>query len=294
MATGHIVAADREVYRVRPTELTNTKELLCRARGVFRDKSITPVVGDLVEVEEQGDKGWITKVYPRKNLLFRPPVANIDQVLVVQTLREPDINALSFDKLLAVLGRRGLDVILCFNKIDRAPEDQLREWVSKYRAIGYPTFSLNALTGHGLDELLEELRGKITAIAGPSGAGKSTLIRRITGDERAVSGKISEKTARGKQTTRRVEMFGIDSESFIFDTPGFSSLDLRDFESGLQLGETFPEIERLAGECRFRNCTHRKEPDCAVRRAAESGEIDPQRYKNYLQLFEEVESKRRY
>lgn len=295
---GHIISSEKDRYLVcldtEGADLSTAKTVSCQGRGVFRDKSITPTVGDRVEIRIEGDEGVIVRVLERRNLLFRPPVANIDLVLVVQTIVEPEINPLSLDKLLAVIEKRRLPIIICFNKIDRVGGLILNEWLDRYQSAGYPVFHINALTGEGIDRLMDELRGKITAIAGPSGAGKSTLIRRLSGDSGVEVGELSQKTARGKQTTRRIRLFDIGQASYIFDTPGFSSLDLRDFNAGTDLVSCFPDIQKYARDCRFRNCSHRKEPGCRVRESVERGEIDPLRYKNYLTLFEEVEANRPY
>ncbi|MDY3051815.1 MAG: ribosome small subunit-dependent GTPase A [Ndongobacter sp.] len=292
MPRGRIISSEKDRYIVRiEGELA---DVACRGRGVFRERSITPTVGDLVEVRLNGREGTILSVLPRRNLLFRPPVANIDQVLVVQTIVEPKVQPILFDKLLAVFESQRIPVLICFNKIDRVSEELLGIWERRYRLADYPVFSANALNGEGVSVLTDALYGKITAIAGPSGAGKSTLIRRLSGSDRAVSGALSEKNARGKQTTRRVELFQIGVSSYIFDTPGFSSLELRGFDKGLALRAAFREIHARQDACRFRDCTHRREPGCAVRAAVEAGEIDEQRYRSYRMLFEEIEAKRRY
>lgn len=288
MEKGHIVSSEKDRYRVYIERLGEFLDV--SARGVFREKDISPTVGDYVDVE--GDV--IVGVHERKNLLLRPPVANVDQVLVVQTLRRPDINALVLDKVLISIEKRGLPLILCFNKMDVAEASDLREWVDRYEKADYRVFTLNSLSGENVSLLKEHLIGKITAVAGPSGAGKSTLIRRLSGDQSVRVGKLSKKTDRGRQTTRNSTLFPIGEDSYIFDTPGFSSLDLRDFTYGQQLGECFPEIRKLRKDCRFRNCTHRREPKCAVREGIEEGTMDALRYENYCTLFEAVERNRPY
>lgn len=298
MFIGYIISSEKDLYQVRIQADQNGPidhfTVASQGRGVFREKKITPTVGDKVKVDIQEETATIMEVFPRKNLLFRPPVANIDQVLVVQTINEPDINPLAFDKLLVVLEKRNLPIILAFNKIDRVSNDILNEWRERYKKAFYSIYSVNALSGEGMKDLELALANKITAIAGPSGAGKSTLIRRLTGDETVNIGNLSAKTARGKQTTRKIQLYEINEDSYIFDTPGFSSLDLRDFESGIEIAACFPEIKKVKDECKFRNCTHRLEPGCGVREKVEKKEIDPLRYQNYLTLFEEIEANRPY
>lgn len=298
MYVGYIVSSEKDLYQVRiqadeegPIEhFTVTSQ----GRGVFREKKITPTVGDKVKVDIQEETSTIVEIFPRKNLLFRPPVANIDQVLVVQTINEPNINPLAFDKLLVVVEKRELPILLAFNKIDRVSNEDLDEWRRRYEKAFYPVFSVNALTGEGMGDLETALAKKITAIAGPSGAGKSTLIRRLSGDDSVNVGALSAKTSRGRQTTRKIQLYEINEDSYIFDTPGFSSLDLRDFEASIEIGDCFPEIRKFQDECKFRNCTHRSEPACAIREKVDQCDIDPLRYQNYLSLFEEIEANRPY
>lgn len=298
MPLGFIVSAEKDRYFVHLNSnegFSRENRIQCQGRGVFREKGIIPMVGDRVEVVlSDEDEGIIVDILERKNELIRPPVANIDQVLILQSIEEPKINALSMDKLLLAIEKRDLAIIICFNKIDLIEDQVLEEWNQRYRKAGYKVLNISASLGKGVDELNKELQGKITAIAGPSGAGKSTFIRYVTGDESVQIGELSEKTSRGKQTTRNIELYQIAEDSFIFDTPGFSSLNLKDFESGLELAQYFPEIDYYKDQCKFRNCTHRKEPGCQVREEVETGQIDSLRYENYLYLFEEVEANRPY
>lgn len=303
MPFGQIISSEKDIYLVRidgnvdsfsETDKEIKKNIFCKGKGAFRDKAITPIVGDYVEISISGKEGTILKVMERRNLLLRPPVANVDQVLVFQTIVSPDINSLMFDKLLAVIEKRKLPIIIGFNKIDLVDSEVLEEWINRYLAAGYHVYSFNSITGEGIDELKEALKGKITAIAGPSGAGKSTLIKRLTGSSLVEVGSLSQKTSRGKQTTRKSHLFEIDEDSFIFDTPGFSSLDLRDFKEGKEIISCFPEIKDYSSDCRFRNCMHIKEIDCAVLNAVKEGKIDSERHRNYVKLFEEIEAGRKF
>lgn len=297
MPLGHIISSEKDRYEIAvEIEAGERSFIYAKGRGVFREQGIRPMIGDFVEWQKdpQDEEATMIRILPRKNQLLRPPVANVDQVLVVQTIQEPAINALQLDKLLAVLEVRGLHVLLCFNKIDRVDGEMLKRWQRRYEKAGYPVFSINAVTGENVAPLLAALDGKLTAIAGPSGAGKSTLIRRLSGEASIVVGDLSQKTARGRQTTRTSRLFPIGPSAYIFDTPGFSSLDLRDFETPEKLSSAFREIRRVQGDCRFRNCTHRKEPGCRVKEDVEAGRMDWERYQSYLTLYEEIEKKKAY
>lgn len=294
MPEGHIISAEKDRYELAPGhDVTWTGTLFAKGRGVFRDNGLRPMIGDYVRwtKSDQDEEAIITEVLPRKNRLLRPPVANVDQVLVVETLVEPMVSALQLDKLLAVLEKRHFSVLLCFNKLDRTTASLRDAWESRYRPTEYPIFFVDALHGEGMDALEQALQGRMTAIAGPSGAGKSTLIRRLSGEESISVGALSAKTARGKQTTRTSRLFSLGEETFIFDTPGFSSLDLRDFTDVSELAAAFPEMARIKEFCRFRNCSHRKEPQCAIKQAVERGEIAAGRYESYLTLYAEIEKR---
>lgn len=292
---GHIIASEKDLYFV--SCLKNGQELClpCKGKGVFRARAQRPVVGDFVDVSLRADSsvGTILCLHERKNLLNRPPVANVDQVLLVQTLVEPALSALALDKMLASIEQKHLPLILCFNKLDRSPEGALTEWMALYRRIGYPCFQTDALQGTGVEELCHRLTGKITAVAGPSGAGKSSLIRKMTGAAIEV-GRLASKTGRGRQTTRQIRLYDLGQASYIFDTPGFSSLELESEESLQMVGAWFPEIRTRADQCRFRNCLHRNEPACRIKEALAAGEIAPTRYASYLRLLEEMEQRRSY
>lgn len=293
MTLGKIVSAQRELYRVR----TQTgEEVFCKGRGVFRDRGLTPVVGDevTISIETQDHLGTITHICERKNLLDRPPVANVDQVLVVQSVREPDINPLVLDRYLAGLEHENIDCVICFNKEDLTPEDEMDTWVNRYEKAGYLVVRSTWDDDKTLQPLLESLQGKVTAISGPSGVGKSTLINRLLGNQIAVAGEISQKSKRGKQTTRHIELYPIDDNSWIYDTPGFSSIDLVKLGETERLSDYFREFRPLSSECKFRDCTHRSEPGCAIVAALKRGEIDPSRYDSYLRIFDEWKGQRRY
>lgn len=292
MPRGHIISAEKDRYELAPTQDSDwTGRVFARGRGVLRERDLRPMIGDYVlwTKAEQDEEATIMEVLPRKNQLLRPPVANVDQVLVVETLVEPVVNALQLDKLLAVLEKRHFPILLCFTKMDCTAKALRETWEARYRPTGYPLFFIYSLHGTGLTELENVLEGRMTAIAGPSGAGKSTLIQRLSGEQSIVIGELSEKTARGKQTTRTSRLFSLGEKTFIFDTPGFSTLDLRDFSNPAELAAVFPEMARIKEKCQFRNCSHRREPHCAIKEAIARGEIAQERYASYLRLYDEME-----
>lgn len=307
---GRIIASEKDLYEVallnekgvktseESKELKEHPFIYCKGRGAFRAKakSQTPIVGDLVDFSKRDDseEGTILSIHPRKSLLHRPPVANVDQVLVTQSLTEPDISSLGLDKILVMVESKRLPLLISFTKKDKVSADFLKDWLRRYEKAHYPVFAVDSISGEGVSAVRKALEGKITAIAGPSGAGKSTLIAAMTGKKDIKIGQISNKNQRGKQTTRKVELYQIDPSSYIYDTPGFSSLVLKNFESPLDLADCFPEFRERKGDCRFRNCSHRKEPDCQIKKDLEKGEIDPLRYESYLAIYNEIEKERAY
>ena len=230
----------------------------------------------------------------RRNELLRPPVVNVDQVLIVQSIIEPAINPLFFDKLLCVLEKRNIPILIAFSKSDRLSVAMCREWRTRYEKAGYPVHFISSQSGEGIAALESALHDRMTVLAGPSGAGKSTLIRTLTGHCDVLIGALSQKTVRGKQTTRNARIYLLEQGGYLVDTAGFTSLDLRDFTKAEELAACFPEMASLHGNCKFRDCTHRKEPGCAVVQAVAEGRIDQKRYENYLALFQEIEKMNRY
>lgn len=294
MKQGRIISWEKDRFLLAYTDEAGEDGLVyAQGRGVMRLKGDKLLVGDDVEFEldPQQEEARIVRLLPRKNQLSRPPLANVDQVACVETIQEPEISPLILDKRLVAIAHLQLPALIVFNKIDRVSDADLNHWVQVYRQAGYPVYPLNALTGQGTEPFRACLEGKVTALAGPSGAGKSTLIRFLTGEDLTI-GELSQKTARGKQTTRKTSLFRLDGQSFIFDTPGFSSLDLADFASLQDLAACFPEMASRSGHCRFRNCSHRKEPDCPVVQAVDQGEISPSRYQSYLYFCRELEAKK--
>ena len=268
----------------------------CKAKGVFRKEKIKPLVGDNVEIEilnEDPKEGNIVKILPRKNELIRPAVANIDQALVVFAVAKPDPHFNLLDRFLVMMETKELPVVLCFNKSDIADDALVEKLRQIYEPAGYPLIFTSAREDDNIEEVREILRGKTTAIAGPSGVGKSSIINLLQPEANMETGDISHKIERGKHTTRHSELFPIDGESYIMDTPGFSSLYVNDFEKE-ELKYYFPEFAEYEGRCRFNGCDHVHEPGCAVKAAVEEKKIHEIRYQDYIEMYEELKKKRRY
>lgn len=268
----------------------------CKAKGIFRKQKIRPLVGDEVEIEvldEAERTGNIERLLPRRNELIRPAVANIDQALVIFAVTDPKPHFNLLDRFLVMMERKEIPVVLCFNKKDIAKPEETGKLKEIYGACGYPLLLASALTEENVQELREILRGRTTAAAGPSGVGKSSLINLLQPEARMETGSISRKIARGKHTTRHSEMVRIEEGSYIFDTPGFSSLYVNDFEKE-ELKLYFREFIPFEGHCRFNGCSHVHEPGCAVKNAVEEGKIHRIRYENYLEMYRELQDKKKY
>lgn len=268
----------------------------CKAKGIFRKEKIKPLVGDDVEIEVlngQEKTGNIETVYPRRNELVRPAVANIDQALVVFAVTRPSPHFNLLDRFLVMMQSKDIPVILCFNKEDIATDPQIKELKEIYARCGCPLLFTSARSGQNLDQLGEVLKGRTTAIAGPSGVGKSSIINILQPEANMETGAISSKIERGKHTTRHTELFPVGDDAYIMDTPGFSSLYVNDFDKE-ELKQYFPEFTPFEGTCRFHGCDHIHEPGCGVKEALEKGLIHKVRYKSYMEMYEELKNKRRY
>ena len=268
----------------------------CKAKGIFRKEKMKPLVGDIVEIDildETEKKGNITEIIERKNELIRPAVANIDQALVVFAVTKPKPHFNLLDRFLIMMESKSIPVVLCFNKKDIATEPEIQELKDIYENCGYRIVFTSAVEGENTEELKALLHGKTTAIAGPSGVGKSSLINIFQPNANMETGSISEKIERGKHTTRHSELIWIEDNTYIMDTPGFSSLYTNEFEKE-ELKYYFTEFSEYEGQCRFLGCDHIHEPGCAVKQALDEGKIHSVRYANYLEMYNELKEKRRY
>ena len=268
----------------------------CKAKGIFRKDGVKPLVGDNVEIEildEKDMEGNIMLILPRKNELIRPAVANIDQALVVFAVTKPKPHLNLLDRFLVMMESREVPVILCFNKTDIADDPDIAELKEIYEKCGYPLLFTSAKKEEHIQELKHVLQGKTTAIAGPSGVGKSSIINLLQSEVEMETGSISRKIERGRHTTRHSELLVLGDNSYIMDTPGFSSLYISDVDRE-SLKYCFPEFAPFEGKCRFNGCDHVHEPDCAVKQAVEQGVIHRSRYENYLAIYQEIQERKRY
>ena len=293
MVEGIIVKAISGFYYVK----TENDIFECKARGVFRKKATTPLVGDRVEIEvldETKKVGNVIKVKDRENYLIRPPIANITKVLVVMSVRLPDPILVFLDKQLAFLEREGIEIVICVNKVDLDDADFADNVKKTYENIGYKVILAEAKNDIGIDEIREELKNEIVVLLGNSGVGKSSITNKIMNKTIMEEGSIS-KIERGKQTTRHTELLEFDKDSYIADSPGFSSFDISNIESD-ELDRYFKDFKRHIEECKYRDCNHINEDDCGVKLAVESGLIDEGRYKRYCEIYKELHEKegRRY
>lgn len=268
----------------------------CKAKGIFRKDKIKPLVGDDVEIEvlnEEEKLGNIVKILPRRSELIRPAVANIDQALVIFAAREPKPNLSLLDRFLVIMEKQDVPVIICFNKQDLCDEEEVGRLKEIYEACGYPVVLASAKQGEGIEEIKSRLRGKTTTVAGPSGVGKSSLTNLLQNEVQMETGEISKKLGRGRHTTRHSQIIQIEEDTWLYDTPGFTSFYVEEIEKE-ELRFYFREFSKYEGTCRFQGCTHTHEPGCMVKNELEEGKISKERYENYLELYGELKEKRRY
>ena len=261
----------------------------CKARGILRKQRVTPLTGDLAQITVSGGKGMVEAILPRKNSFVRPAVANIDALVIFAANVNPVTEPFLIDRVAAIALSQGVEVILCINKDDLDPAETL---TGIYTRAGFPVIRTSAVTGEGIPELRSRIRGRITAFTGNSGVGKSSILNRLSPGLGLPTGEVSEKLGRGRHTTRHVELYDLGEDTFAADTPGFSSFDTDQMEWILtdDLPRAFPDFDGCLGHCQFRDCTHRKEPGCAVRKAVTAGKIEKTRYESYLRLFEQASS----
>ena len=268
----------------------------CKAKGIFRKDNFKPLVGDNVEItvlNEEEKEGSVTSILPRRNSLIRPAVANVDQAFLIFAMENPKPNFLLLDRFLIMMEQQEIPAVICFNKKDVGDKDEMEKLYEIYTGCGYRVVLSSTYEGEGMDEIREILNGKTTVVAGPSGVGKSSITNCMQGEVQMETGEISKKLKRGKHTTRHSQVIPVEKNTFLVDTPGFSSLYLIDMKEE-ELRDYFPEFVMYEPQCRFQGCMHIHEPGCAVKEALSEGKISQQRYDNYLALYEELKEKRRY
>lgn len=281
-----IIKSQKEIYYVDSKD----KVYMAKARGNFRVRDKKPLVGDNVEIDIlEDDKAYIIKLLPRKNTIKRPNIANIDQLLVFVTINDPPLNLFNLDKYLAMCEYLDMEVVIIISKIDLASDEKIENLANIYKNIGYEILLIDNYKDFPKTKVKEILKGKTSAVSGASGVGKSTFLSNLI-DREIEIGSISEKSKRGKNTTRHTEIFKLSEDTFLFDTPGFDSFDLDFLEDENELKNTFVEFRDR--DCKFKDCNHINEPDCRVKEDLENGKISESRYKNYIQLFEELKQRR--
>ncbi|WP_296141895.1 ribosome small subunit-dependent GTPase A [uncultured Anaerococcus sp.] len=283
---GKIIKAQKELYYVE----TGDKIYMAKARGNFRKKGIKPLVGDNVVIDIQDENNaYITEILERRNAIKRPNIANVDQMLVFVTITDPPLNLYNLDKYLSMCEYENINVVIVLSKKDLATSEKINNLTDIYQKIGYTILTLDNYNDFPEEEIKEILKGKTSAVSGASGVGKSTFLNNLVENNLEI-GEISEKLKRGKNTTRHTEIFTIENDTYIFDTPGFDSFDFDFLEDENNLKYTFREMADT--NCRFKNCNHINEPDCEVKEKLANGEIAKSRYENYLMIFNELKERR--
>lgn len=268
----------------------------CKAKGIFRKEQIKPLAGDNVEIELVDEKkllGNIAAILPRSNALIRPAAANIDQALVIFAIVKPNPNYNLLDRFLITMEKQMLPSVICFNKKDLATTEEKEELKKAYGDCGYQVLFVSGKEKQGMEEIRNHLSGKTTVVAGPSGVGKSTIINVLYPKANMETGEISRKIERGKHTTRHTQLFALGNETYIMDTPGFTSLSLGDMEKE-ELQGYYPEFEAFEKACKFGGCAHINEPVCGVKQALAAEKISRVRYENYVLLYEELKLRKKY
>ena len=279
--TGRIERSLSGFYEVRIPEGVIT----CRGRGSLRRTGDSPLTGDMVQITVEKGKGMIEKILPRKNRFIRPAVANVDALVIFAANVNPVTEPFLIDRVAAIAGDQEVAVYICINKCDLDPAVDLHRI---YTNAGFPVILASAETGEGVEQLRKLLEGKLTAFTGNTGVGKSSMLNALCPELSLATGEVSEKLGRGRHTTRHVELYRLGEDTYVADTPGFASFDTEQMDVILKenLQYAFPDFGRYLGQCQFHDCTHRKEPGCAVRTAVENGGLEQTRYDSYLRLYE--------
>ena len=279
--TGRILRSLSGFYDVQ----TPAGLVTCRGRGILRKSGMEPLTGDLVEVSVEKGRGMVERVLPRKNSFVRPAVANMDALVIFAANVNPVTEPFLIDRVAAIAGDQEVPVYICVNKCDLDPAVDL---VRIYEHAGFQVIRASAETGEGVEGLRQLIRGKLTAFTGNSGVGKSSMLNRLCPQQGLATGEVSEKLGRGRHTTRHVELYCLEEDTFVADTPGFSSFDTDQMELILKenLQYAFPDFGPYIGSCQFHDCSHRAEPGCAVTAAVASGDVERTRYDSYLRLYE--------
>ncbi len=279
--TGRILRSLSGFYDVE----TPNGVVTCRGRGSLRKDRVTPLTGDLVEITVEQGRGMVEKVLPRRNCFVRPAVANVDALVIFAANANPVTEPFQIDRVAAIAGNQGVEVYVCVNKCDLDPAVDL---LRIYRNAGFSVISASAETGEGVEQLRQLLKGKLTAFTGNTGVGKSSMLNRLCPALALATGQVSQKLGRGRHTTRHVELYKLEEDTYVADTPGFTSFDTEQMDVILKenLQYAFPDFANYLGKCQFHDCSHRKEPGCCVRAAVEAGQLEPTRYDSYLRLYE--------
>jgi len=284
MISGRIMKALSGFYYVK----TKDNDIVeCKARGRFRKEKISPLVGDVVEISCDNGKGMIENILPRKNSFIRPAVANLDLLVLLASHVIPITEPFLIDRITAIAGNQSVPVLICINKSDLSSDCTLKEI---YSNAGYDVILTSAVSGLGIDELREKIKGKAVAFTGNSGVGKSSVLNALNPDLSLKTGEVSSHLGRGRHTTRHIELFELNEDTLVADTPGFSSFDTDQMEIVLKenLQYAFPDFSQYLGKCQFHDCAHLKEPGCAVTQAVANGSVQRTRYDSYVRLYEKA------
>ncbi|MYL33095.1 ribosome small subunit-dependent GTPase A [Pontibacillus yanchengensis] len=290
MPTGKIIKSLSGFYYVQ----SEGNVFPCKGRGNFRKKKITPLVGDNVEFDiDENEEGYILEIHKRKNEFVRPPIANIDQAIIVASVVEPDFKPLLLDRFLVLIESKSLQPVIVFTKTDLLDDEikqEIEQYKKDYEALGYQVVMGSSKIEHSLEEVSTFLEDKTSVIAGQSGVGKSSMLNALEPNLHLETNQISKSLGRGKHTTRHVELIEMYG-GLVADTPGFSALEFQDLELD-ELPDCFPELREFGEECKFRGCLHNKEPKCAVKQAVEDGDIPRFRYEDYLHFLHEIQNRK--